>query len=285
MKKCLTIICFTLMISPLLAQRKPAYELYKANGKKVNFGKMIRQLSRGDIVLFGELHNDPIAHWLQLESSKALSQHRKLILGAEMIESDNQQALNAYLAGEIDQKGLDSLARLWPNYRTDYAPLVDFAKNNSLPFIATNIPRRYASDVHKKGGFQVLDSLPDQEKKWIAPLPIEFDPALPGYKNMLTMMGTHGSEDMVKAQAIKDATMAYFIHKNFREDALFLHFNGAYHSNHYEGILWYLEKANPNLTYFTISTVVQSDISSLEKENKGLADFIICVDEEMTKTY
>jgi uncharacterized iron-regulated protein len=47
-----------------------------------------------------------------------------------MIETDNQQALNQYLAGKIDQKALDSLARLWSNYKTDYKPLVDFAKDN-----------------------------------------------------------------------------------------------------------------------------------------------------------
>lgn len=47
-----------------------------------------------------------------------------------MIETDNQQALNQYLKGEITQKGLDTLARLWNNHKTDYKPLVDFAKNN-----------------------------------------------------------------------------------------------------------------------------------------------------------
>ncbi|MEC7265477.1 MAG: ChaN family lipoprotein, partial [Bacteroidota bacterium] len=120
---------------------------------------------------------------------------------------------------------------------------------------------------------------------WIAPLPIAFDAELPGYQNILKMMGDHGSPTLVMAQAIKDATMAYFILKNYKEGSLFLHYNGAYHSNDYEGILWYLKKDRPDLKYGTISTVTQDDVHKLEDENKGIADFIICVDSNMTTTY
>lgn len=120
-----------------------------------------------------------------------------------MIETDNQQALNQYLKGEITQKGLDTLARLWNNHKTDYKPLVDFAKNNRTPFIATNVPRRYASMVFREG-FEALNSLPSNEKKWIAPLPIPYDSTLPGYVKMIEMMGGHGGENLPKAQALKD---------------------------------------------------------------------------------
>lgn len=245
---------------------------------------MLKAVEGKDIILFGELHNNPIAHWLQLELTKDLNDRLNLVLGAEMFEADNQDALNQYLKGEITDKELDSLARLWKNYKTDYAPIVDFAKEKNLPFIASNIPRRYANMVYKKG-FEILDSLDEQEKKWMAPLPIPFDPELPTYKNILKMMGDHGNIDLVKAQAIKDATMAYFILKNFRTGSVFLHFNGAYHSNHYEGILWYLKKNMPDLKYATISTISQTDPNKLLDENLNMADFIICVDEDMTSTY
>jgi uncharacterized iron-regulated protein len=201
-----------------------------------------------------------------------------------MFEADNQQALNLYLQDSIDYKGLDSLARLWPNYKTDYAPLVHLAKEKNQPFIATNIPRRYANMVFKKG-FEVLDTLSEKEKSWIAPLPIEYDPELPGYKNMLQMMGGHGGENLPKAQAIKDATMAYFIAQNFNPEKKFIHFHGTYHTDNYEGILWYLKKLLPDNKYVTLSTVLQSNVNELEKENIGKADYIICVDEDMTSTY
>lgn len=268
----------------VFGQQQP-YVIYNSKGKKVTYKKLLKAADDSDIILFGEYHNNPISHWLQLELTKGLQVNNRLILGAEMFEADNQTALNQYLAGEIDRKGLDTLARLWNNYDTDYAPLVNFAKANNLPFIATNIPRKYASMVFKNGGFTALDGLSDLEKSWIAPLPILFDATLPQYKKMLDMMGGHGGTDIVKAQAIKDATMAHFILENYKSGDTFLHYNGAFHSDFHEGILWYLQQQQTDLNYMTISTVSQKEVSKLAEENLGRADFIICVDEDMTTTY
>lgn len=282
--KGLFVLLFVLSSFLGLAQDKPAYVLYNASGKKVKYAKMLEAVSGADIVMFGEYHNNPIAHWLQLELTTDLKEKRSLVLGAEMFEADNQEALDAYLQGKLTAKGFDSSARLWRNYPTDYAPLVDFAKKNKIVFAATNIPRRYASMV-AKGGFEVLDTLSTKEKTWIAPLPITYDGELPGYKNMLEMMKGHGSANLPKAQASKDATMAHFILKYFVPGSLFIHYNGSYHSENYEGIVWYLKKANPALKIATITVVSQADIKKLLDENKKKADYIICVDEDMTTTY
>lgn len=283
MKKIILFTIIPFIFISTFAQNKRAYHIYNANGKKVKYHQMMKRLKKADIILFGEQHNNPIAHWLQYEISSDLSEKSGLIYGAEMFEADNQDELNLYLNDSIDYKGLDSLARLWPNYKTDYKPLVDLAKEQKVAFIATNVPREYASLVYKKG-FEALDTLPEKEKAWIAPLPIEYDPELPGYKNMLSMQ-SHGGENLPKAQALKDATMAYFISENYEPGKIFIHFNGAYHSDNYEGILWYLKQQLSQLNYVTLSTVLQNDITSLGKENKGIADYIICVDEDMTKTY
>lgn len=284
MKKNLLVVLLTLCSVTIFAQQKPAYILYNAQGKKVSYKKMIKELAKKDIVLFGEFHNNAIAHWLELTVAKDLGEKRNLIFGAEMFEADNQQALNNYLAGKITAKGLDSTARLWNNYKTDYAPIVNFAKEKKFPFIATNIPRRYASLVSKKG-FEALDTLTVLEKTWIAPLPMDYDAQLPGYVKMLEMMGGHGGANMPKAQASKDATMAYFILQHYKPGSLFIHYNGAFHSENYDGINWYLKKKQPDLKYATITTVSQKNIKELLAENKGKADYIICVDEDMTNTY
>jgi uncharacterized iron-regulated protein len=268
----------------LVAQSKPAYILYNAKGRKVTYKKMIKQLAEKDVVLFGEFHNNPISHWLELTVAKDLAEKKAIIFGAEMFEADNQQALNDYLAGRITAKGLDSAARLWSNYKTDYAPLVNFAKEKNIPFIATNIPRKYAALVSKKG-FEALDTIPALAKTWMAPLPMDYDSTLPGYVNMMKMMSGHGSSNMPKAQATKDATMAYFMLQNLKPGILFLHFNGAYHSESYDGINWYLKHKRPELKIGTITTISQKSLKTLLAENKGKADFIICVDEDMTSTY
>ncbi|AMC11475.1 iron-regulated protein [Lutibacter profundi] len=281
------LIVFLLLVSfskLMFSQNKPAYKLYNAKGNKISYKSMIKKMEKADIVLFGEYHDNPIVHWLQLEATVDLSKTRKLTLGAEMFEADNQIALNDYLIDSINQKGLDTMARLWRNYKTDYKPLVDFAKENKLAFIATNTPRRYARKVYING-FEVLDSITDSEKLWIAPLPIKYDSTLPGYVKFKEMLGNHATENSPKAQALKDATMAYFILKNKKDNKLFLHYNGSYHSDDYEGINWYLKLQNKHLKIITVSVVEQENVKKLDNENKLKADFIIVVPSTMTKTY
>ncbi len=280
------IACIAIIFTAIqtVAQPRPAYQLFTAEGKPADYGAMLGAMQLKDVILFGELHNNAIAHWLQLELTRDLGNSKQIMLGAEMFEADNQQQLNDFLAGKLSDKGLDSSARLWKNYKTDYAPLVNYAKEKNYAFIATNIPRRYASMV-AKGGFEVLDTLTAQEKSWMMPLPVDYDSTLPCYKNMAVAMGGHGGPNLPKAQAVKDATMAYFILKSIQQGVPFIHYNGSYHSDNYESINWYLKKQNPALKIGTISTVSQKDISQLEKEYLNRADFIIVVDEDMTNTY
>ncbi len=268
----------------IYSQDKPAYQLFDSKGEKTTYKKLVKASEKSELVLFGEYHDNPISHWLQLALTKDLFQTKSLVLGAEMIERDNQLQLDQYLEGKINQKALDTLARLWNNYKTDYKPLVDFAKANQLKFIATNIPRRYASMVYR-GGFEALDTLSSEQKKWIAPLPVKYDSSLSQYQKMLEMAQGHGGENLPKAQAIKDATMAYSILENLKPNSIFIHYHGSYHSDFYEGIYWYIKQDQPTLKILTIATVSQSDLSSLEQEHLGRADFILVVDEDMTKTY
>ena len=262
------------------AQDKKAYVFFDKNGKRTSYKKLLRKSEKADVVLFGEYHNNPIAHWLELELLKGLQPKRTLILGAEMLERDNQEALDRYLQGAIDQKGLDTLARLWNNHKTDYKPLVDFAKTHQLPFVATNIPRQYANLVYKKG-IQALDTLPASEKQWIVRLPFPYDGTLSQYEKIKKMSG-HSTDNLPMAQAIKDATMAESIWMHLKPNALFVHFSGSYHSDYYQGIGWYLKRERPNLRILTIGTTSQAALKKLAKENYNQADFILVVDEDLS---
>lgn len=266
---------------------KPAYRLYDSNGKLVEYNVMTDSLKNADIILFGEFHDNPISHWLQYEVTYDLNKltKGKLVMGAEMFEADNQTGVDNYLIGKTDEKKFEQEVRLWPNYKTDYKPLMEFAKANHFNFIATNIPRTYANLVFK-GGFEALDSLDKKEKEFIAPLPILYQPELKCYKKMMEMsMHAMPNENFPKAQAIKDATMAYFIMKNLDTSKIFIHYHGAYHSDNYEGIMWYLKIKNKDLKILTISTVTQKSVDALDEENKHLSNFIICVPETMTRTH
>ncbi len=287
------LLLFLLAASVLNAQKKPAYKIFTAEGKKADYGEMIRAALKSDVIFFGELHDNPIAHWLELEVTKDLFsvKGKDLVLAAEMFETDDQLLIDEYFSGLIKESSFESEVRLWTNYKTDYKPLLNFARDSGLKFIASNIPRRYASVV-ASGGFEALQKLSPEALSFIAPLPVEYDPGLPCYKDMLSMGGSIAgpmaksvNENLPKAQAIKDATMANSIVKAKQPSGTVLHFNGSYHSARYMGILWYLNIYSPGLKVTTIATVLQDDIDRMEKESLGQADFIVVIPSSMTRTY
>ncbi len=272
----LTLLFFVIISTISPAQDNPAYTIFESGGNTVSYNKMINAAEKADVVFFGEEHNDAISHWLELQVLKSLYQKDgKLTLAMEMFEADDQIVLNEYLKGTIEESHLLKEAKIWNNYKTDYRPLVEFAKEKKLNVVASNVPRRYANLIYRKG-IESLDSLAPEAKNWIAPLPITIDITLPGYQNMIKTMGAHAksgsAENMARSQAVKDATMAYYILKN--KGNKILHLNGSYHSQNKEGIIWYLNQADKNLKVVTIQVVIQEKTGSLNPENKKLADVL-----------
>jgi len=270
-----------------IAGDKPAYVLYAKGGKEIKYSKMLKDLQDADLIFFGELHTDPIAHWLQMELAQDLFKTRgaDLVLGAEMFEADDQLILDEYLDSLYASDKFEAEMKLWNNYKTDYKPLVEFARIHGIPFVATNIPRRYASMVHK-GGFEALEALKDEALHYIAPLPIRYDPSVKCYADMMHMHGMEGhvNENFPKAQAIKDATMAHFILENRKDGQVFLHLNGSYHSRNFEGIVWHIRQTHPDLEILTIETIQQDQVDSLDEDEEGIADYIIVIPSNMTRT-
>ena len=272
------------------ADDKPAYTIFDSAGRRITYNALIQGLSAYDAVFLGEMHNCPISHWLEFEITRSLYDiHRdNLTIGAEMLESDNQIILDEYMSGKITSERFEAEARLWPNHSTDYEPVVYFAKEHSIPFIATNIPRRYANSV-KNHGFGILETLSQDAKKYIAPLPIPFEydeRESQAVFGTMGMMGRKSPEEIrrfAEAQAVKDATMGWFIAKNFRHK--FLHINGSYHTERKEGIIPYLLRYRPDTSVVTVLFVRQEMISALDAENLGRADFYVCIPEDMVHSY
>lgn len=260
--------------------------MYDANGSVIDYSDLEERALDADLIFFGELHNSAIAHWLQLElvQDLAADSSKKTTIGMEMFEADQQVLIDEYFASLINQGSFENEARLWNNYQTDYKPVVEFARENELELIATNIPRRYASAVYG-GGLSVLDALSNEAKQWIAPLPIEVDLSLPGYQNMMEAAHGHGGDNLIYAQAVKDATMAYFILLNMGVDDRLIHLNGSYHSANHEGIIWYIEEAVSGYEIFTINTITADDITAVENDRLQEAVVTIVVPSTMTTTY
>lgn len=271
-----------------VAQDLEAYKIYTSKGKEIVFDRMMDEIVSADIVLFGEIHNDPICHWLQLELSKsAIDRKKNVVFGAEMFETDDQLVIDEFLNGTITKDQLKKETKAWPNLETDYLPLLQLAAEKKKKFIATNIPRRYASLASKKG-MEALDSLSDDAKELICSMPHIVTANDSGYAEMRVQMGFHGPgmnvESLILAQSLKDHTMADNILKNYRQGELFVHFHGTYHSQKFSGIYNYLKITKPELKILVIATIEED---SLEYQNgwKTLGDFVIVVPSSMTKTH
>ena len=224
------------------AKNIQAFQIFDAQGKKVSYEQFLKAITaklqksapQPSVVLFGELHDNPIVHWLQYQTTSDLFRVTPyMVLGAEMFETDQQSALNEYLnptdtsaktstvvtpmgtvmGGDPVYDKFKKSTKLWPNFYTDYKPLVDFAKEHQLPFIATNIPRKYASLVYR-GGFAALDTLPAEKKTLFPTMPVAYDSTLGCYAEIFKATGGHGGQNLPKSQAVKDATMAWKIFTN-----------------------------------------------------------------------
>lgn len=270
------------------AQQKAAYAIYTSEGKEVDYGTMLKALNKADVIFIGETHNCPIAHWMEYEITSDIIRKSPngLVLGAEMFESDNQLLVDEYTTGLISSDRFEKEAKLWDNYWTDYAQLIYLAREHGLKFVATNVPRRYASYV-KDNGLAALQGLSDDAKSLMAPLPIPYqqteqDEAMFGF---MQLMGgsSEGQSHYAEAQAIKDATMAWFIAQNF--DRKFIHYNGNFHSDNKGGIIPFLEQYLPGKNIVTICSARQDSIRNLDKENQDRADFIIVAPTDFPMSY
>lgn len=273
---------------------KPAYVVYNSNGVKVTYSQMLNSVAAADICFFGELHNDVMSHWLELQLVQDLHSLKKsnLVVGAEMWEADNQTVLDEMLNSKfIDLNTYIESSVLWPNFSTDYKPILQYVQKNEIPFIATNVPRRYARIVSKRGE-AALDSLTPKAKSYIAPLPISMDFNDKFYEQIANVfketrqapMSSVAMGNLVKAQMVKDATMAHFIVTNLPKGGFFFHFNGELHSAFNSAIGYYVNHYNSKLKFKTISIIKQEDPFSF-KSKESRADFNIIVPENMSVSH
>ena len=325
MKRLLTTLCCLFSLSLLWGQNPAAYVIYDQDGNSSDYQTLLEEMSQRDLVFLGEIHNCTIAHWMEkLIVADLYKIHgEELMLGAEMFERDDQVILNEYLQGLIPESRFKAEAKLWENYATDYRPLVEFAKEHHLPFIATNVARRYANLVSKEG-LEALEKTSEEARQFIAPLPIHYipNPLVDAYfQNMMNPCGTQtvanadktaskGRAQVAKtgngktatmpkmpsmammkanidklslAQGVKDATMAWSISESLK--GKMIHVNGSFHSTGHAGIINYLNVYRPGLKIGTVEVVLQKEVDVLEEQHKGKADFIICVPDNMATTY
>lgn len=260
------------------------YQLIESkSGKSVSLEKMASKLRKADVIFFGEFHGNAVIHRLQAELLPQLYNAKKrLIVSFEMFERDVQPDLDAYLAGSITEEEFLQRSRPWPNYATDYRPLLEFAKDKGLKVIAANIPRWIAGKV-ARGSLAALDDLDADDRMNVA---IDIDTSEGAYKDSflatMQMNGVHDRfgdeqlyERLYQAQCVKDDTMAESI-AQYRErypKHTIIHFNGDFHSTRYLGTVERLRNRMPKLKIAVISPVYADAKTKVKPREQ--ADYII----------
>ena len=267
-----------------------------ASGKTPSFDAMLDELSKADVVFVGENHDHKRGHALELAILKGLAERNpNLALGMEMFERDTQNVLDEYLGGYVTESAFLQAARPWPNYKTDYAPLVNFCRERKIPVLATNAPRRYVNIVSRVGQAALL-ALPKPSRAFLPPLPYSMT-LPPEYDRQLTEIfsGGHDTKDaaaaaampsaerMKQAQGLWDATMADSLAAfRRRSRRTVLHVNGAMHSDGGYGIADRLRHWNPRLRVKIVTIRPASHYPDLPAElPANAADFVIVTPEDL----
>lgn len=297
MNKILLFFVFWIMTIPVFAQSNASAETYRvfdAQGRASNLNEIIEAIGTHEVVFLGEMHDDATAHALQFEIFKAVYEKygspRRVTLSLEMFERDNQIVLNEYLNGLITEKKFMDDSRPWGNYKTDYRPLVELAKEKKLEVIAANAPRRYVNMV-SRGGRQSLDALTPEAKKWLPPLP--YAEASEAYsKKFKSLMGGSGEammglDNILSSQSLWDASMAYWIAENLKahKNALVVHLNGAFHTEGRLGTVEHLLKYRPKAKALVVTMRYEEDFKNFNKEkHTNLGDFVILTDAKVPRS-
>lgn len=95
------------------SQTKPAHLIYDTTGKIISYDQMLQTCQTTDIVFFDELHNNFICHWLEYEVLNDLikARDKKIVVGAEMFEADNQLVINELFQHLIPMSKLNKKCR------------------------------------------------------------------------------------------------------------------------------------------------------------------------------
>ena len=292
----ITFLLVLIMTISSFAQANEAnYRVYDAKGNPSSLDKILEAIGQTDVVFLGENHDDATAHAIQLQIFKAViekyGKERKVALSLEMFERDVQIVVNEYLNNLISESHFLLSSRPWNNYKQDYRPLVEIAKEQKLTVIAANAPRRYINMV-SRGGRDVLNSLTPEAKKWLAPLPYNQPSETYANKFKALMGGTPesnmGINKIMDSQSLWDATMSYSISQFLKENkkSLVVHLNGSFHTENRLGTAEQLLKYRPKAKILVVTMRYEEDFTKFDKtKHENLGDFVILTDTKVPRSF
>ncbi len=116
---------------------------------------LIEQLSDDRVVFIGETHDRYEDHLNQLAIIRGLHERgHSIAIGMEFFQQPFQDALDAYIAGDLSEAQLLRESEYFERWRFDYRlyrPILRYAQEQGIPLIALNLPREITDKVGDGG--------------------------------------------------------------------------------------------------------------------------------------
>lgn len=297
--KYIAFVLGTIMLSALntaaqLPYSEDQFRAFDAKGSPVTMAEIVKAVRDADVLFLGEQHDDPVGHAIEGEVFRRVyaeyGQKRKVTLSVEMFERDIQVVVDEYLRSQITEKHFLDASRPWANYKTDYRPLVEFAKEKKLEVVAANAPRRYVNMV-SRGGRDTLNGLSKQAREWLPPLP--YGEASAAYAaKFKALMGPSpeaqmGIDKILSSQSLWDASMANSVANVLKRDktALVVHLNGGFHTEGRLGTVEHLLRYRLKARVIVVTMLSAEDFKTFDTaKHTGLGDFIILTDAKLPRS-
>ena len=297
-------------------------------GDPVQWEDLMSRVASADITIIGELHDDAVGHAFQRavvedavarEPNLALSMERldrseQSIVDdyvADLIDREKFYELTAstawrkvateYLAGEINKsKFRKQILRIgWPEWETNYQPIIDAAKDGGGRIVAANAPWLRYTKLITKDGYKKTETMTDAQRRLIdipevpesgkyrerfwevmvdraegeEPEEPENDGDDPDAAHM------EMSDEVVlrsfHSQMMYDATMAGSMAEALKSGAeKVIHLVGQFHSDFEGGTVMELRRRAPDARILLISMQKES-VSALREEDTDRADIVV----------
>ncbi|WP_223794680.1 ChaN family lipoprotein [Marinobacter sp. F4216] len=240
-----------------------------ATATALSIEQLAQQLKDTDVVVVGEYHGHQGAHLLQSRLQVALhGQRPEQVLTMEQFNLDHQADVDRYLRGGTGETEMIEDTDAWPNYRASYRPLVEFARQHSIPVVAANAPADVVRCVGRRGA-DYLQTLSSEARMQLPETPFA---DTEGYREkFLEAIGhSHGEssgemsarmQNTYRAQLLRDNTMAMRIRQAREQHPghQVLHVTGTFHSEDRLGTVGLLEAMAPDVSVAVISPVFRAE--------------------------
>lgn len=192
-----TLLASSLGVPPATEEPSPFPE--NTSAESLTRAALLDRLAASNVVYLGEYHDRVYDHEAQLEIIRELQRRNpKIMIAMEMFQRPFQEAIDAYLAGEIDEAELVDRTEYetrWGYPWELYAPILRWAREANIPVIAANAPAELTRKVAAEG----LAGLRGEDFRDIPPIAeIRLDDA--DYRNALYQffqmhMGFHSASE------------------------------------------------------------------------------------------